>query len=244
MTLELVDYINGISSLIYVTITIIVGMRIALKYLKLGDKNFLYIGIAIMGLSEPWLPSGISFLSNLIYERGLALEIYVIIGNIFIPVTLLLWLIGFANLIIPDKKMLIGITYGIIGILFEIIFFMFLIIDPSLIGTFSEESLVRIDIEYKAFNLLYLMLVVGTILITGMLFSQKSLKSKSPEIKFKGIFLLLAPLVWGIGAIFDSAIPLNLYTLPITRILLAFSAFFYYLGFIFPSGIKKYLSKK
>jgi len=82
MTLQPIDYVNGISSLIYVAVTIVIGLIIASRYFKIKSKVYLYIGIAIMGLCEPWLPSGLSFLSNLITGSGLSLEVYVIIGNI------------------------------------------------------------------------------------------------------------------------------------------------------------------
>jgi hypothetical protein len=197
-----------------------------------------------MGLSEPWIPSGLSFLWNIIAGEGLSLEIYVIIGNVFIPLTLLFWLIGFTNLIYPEKNNVIRIIYSIIGILFEVVFFSLLIVNPSLIGMFSaESSIVHIDIEYKTFLLGYLLFVVLTILITGIIFGRKSLKTSDPEIKLKGIFLLGAPIIWSLGALLDTAITLNIITLPLTRILLAVSAFLYYLAFIMPPGIKKLLLK-
>ncbi len=245
MTLQAIDYVNGITSIIYIMINAIIGLRIVSKYFKLEDKNFIYIGLAIIGIGEPWFPSGISFLSNLITGKGLSLEVYVTIGFIFIPIIVLFWLIGITNLINPQKTKLVSIIYIIIGVLVEIIFFTFLIINPTLIGTFSAESaLVHIDIEYKTFILGYLLFVVANVLISIIIFSRKSLKSTVPEIRLKAKFILSALLLWTIGALLDTAIPLNLISLPITRILLVIAAFLNYIGFIMPQGIKKLILKE
>ncbi|TXT65550.1 MAG: conserved membrane protein of unknown function [Promethearchaeota archaeon] len=195
-------------------------------------------------MTEPWLPSGTSFLWNLFFGEGLSLEIYVIIGNVFIPASILFWLYAFTNMIYPDKRKPILILYLIIGIIFEFILFLLLFFDPTLIATFAIESaIVHIDIEYKTFILGYLLFIDTTMLVTGILFSKESLKSESREIKVKGWFLLFAFLFWCIGGLIDSAIPLNIITLPITRIMLVLSGILFYFGFILPPGIKRLIIK-
>ncbi len=244
MTLKPIDYVNGISSLIYVSITIVIGLIIILNYIKLKERTFLFIGLALIGISEPWIPSGLSFLWNIILGEGLSLEIYVIIGNIFVPISILCWLVGFTDLISPKNQKQILLIYIIIGILFEIIFFILLFVNPSLIGVFSAENvMVHIDIEYKTFILGYLLLIILTVLITGMVFARISIMTDDRIVKLKGKFLMIAVISWVIGAMLDTSIPLNLITLPITRILLIISAFLYYLGFIMPPKIKQKLLK-
>ncbi|MBD3211485.1 MAG: hypothetical protein GF311_02670 [Candidatus Lokiarchaeota archaeon] len=249
MSLQPIDYLNGISSLIYVSVSIVVGLIILAKYFKLRDINFIFVGFTWIGMSEPWIPSGISFLCNLFTQMGLSLEIYVIIGNVFIPASVLCWLFAFTSMIYPEKKKPILITYFIIGIIIEVILFYILFFEPTfistLIGTFATESqLVRIDIEYKALILAYLLFIDITMLITGILFSRESLKSESPEIKLKGWLLLLAFLFWSIGGLLDSALPLNIITLPITRLLLVLSGILFYFGFLLPPWIKRLIIKQ
>jgi len=48
-----IDFVNGISSLIYVFVSIIVGLIIFLKYFKLRDQNFIFVGLIWIGMSEP-----------------------------------------------------------------------------------------------------------------------------------------------------------------------------------------------
>lgn len=243
MTLETIDYLNGISSLIYVSFAIIIGLKIAGKYFKFGDKNYLYIGLGFFGLAEPWLPSGVSFLWNIIFNRGLTLEIYVIIGNILIPPCIVLWIVGISNLMDIERKELIRNIYIIIGIVFEVVFFMLLSEFPSLIGDFSNVT-TAIDIEYRSFILGYLLLCIATIFISAFVFARRSLKSMKPTITLRGKLILIAVSIWMLGAFMDTAIPLSLYTLPITRIMLVSASIFAYLGFIMPSIIKEKLIRE
>ena len=245
MTLQPIDYVNGISSIIYALIMTIVAIKIFLKYFKTKNNIFLFVGIAAIGLAEPWYPSSLSFLWNLIFQAGITFESYVIIGNVLIPLMLLLWVWGFTNMAYPEKKKVVGIIYACIGIAFEIAFFTFLVIDPKILGEFNTASMiVRIDIEYKGFMLGYLLFIVANILITFILFGRLSLNQMEPELRIKGKFLILAPIFWSVGAVLDTASALNPYILIITRIILVFSAFLFYFGFILPSRIKNLLIKK
>ena len=245
MTLEEIDFLNGISSLIFVVVSIVIGLTILYKYFKLGDRAFLFIGFGLMAISEPWIPSGVSFLWNLFFEKGLSLEIYVILGNIFVPLGILCWLVGFTDLIFPKQQKPILITYILIGLCFEIVFFILLFTAPALIGEFSAESLVvHIDIEYRTFILGYLLFVVATVFVTGIIFAYTSIKSKSPPIQLKGKFILTANILWSLGAILDTSIPLTIYTLPITRIFLVISALLYYMGFLTPQKITQLILKE
>ncbi|MFO8017428.1 MAG: hypothetical protein R6U96_02235 [Promethearchaeia archaeon] len=237
MVLEAVDYLNGFSSLAFVIVSFLVGLKILSKYFKYRQRSFLFVGITWIGISEPWIPSTLSFLSNLIFNTPLGLDLYVIIGNVLTPVSLVAWMIAFTDLIYKKHQAIIIGIYIIIGIAFEIIFFNLLFEDPKLIGEFSNPTS-GIDIEYKSFVMIYLLFIVLNLLITGIVFARNSLKSNQREVKIKGRFLLVAFLTWCTGAILDSSIELTFFTLPITRLLLVSSALLFYIGFILPPGIK------
>jgi len=239
MTLGPTDFLNGISSLIYVAVTILVGLTILSKYFKLDKRAFLFVGLTWIGMSEPWIPSGVSFIWNLIFQEGLPFVAYVIIGNVFAPVTIFLWMFAVTDLLYKKKQKLILAIYASIGVAFEIVFFSLLFINQDWIGVWGEGSeIIHIDIQYRAFMMVFLLWIVATFLITGIIFARNSLQSNVPEVNLKGKFLMIAFLTWCIGAILDSSIPLNLLTLPITRILLVSSALFFYIGYILPPGIK------
>lgn len=92
--------------------------------------------------------------------------------------------------------------------------------------------------------MLYAVFIVLTMLITEIIFGQSSLKSDNPEIKLKGKFLILAFVSWSIGAVLDAALPLNIMTLMLARIILILSAIEFYCGFILPNFVKRIFKKE
>ena len=70
------------------------------------------------------------------------------------------------------------------------------------------------------------------------------MKSDDPEITLKGKFFIVAFVSWAIGAVMDAALPLNIVTLTIARIILISSAIEFYIGFILPKIVKKLFLKK
>jgi len=246
MTLEIVDYINGISCLIYVVVSIIVGLKILSIYSNTENRDFIFVGITWIGMSEPTLPMAISFFWNLIFHEGLSFVPYVILGIGGVPFFIFCWMVAFTDLLYKAKQKIILMIYAITGILFEIVFFASIIINPNLIGVFegAHNQIVHLDFEYRGFTMVYILFGMATILITGILFARESLRSEIPEIKLKGKFLLSAFLAWVIGGFLDAIIPLNPITLPFIRLLFLSSALLFYIGYILPPNIRKLILKE
>jgi len=240
MALSTLSIVNGILSLIFCTIAIIVGITITSKYFTHKQRIFLFVGIAWIGLSEPWLGSSISFLLFVYTGKGLTPELYAIISMVFIPFSIILWIAAWCDLILKKNKKLLISIYMVLAIIFEIALFSLLAIDPSLIIILRDP----IDAEFKTVIMIFLLLYIFTILITGIIFAIESLKSDNPEIRLKGKLLLAAFLSWPIGAILDGVLPLNFITLTFTRILLISSAIEFYCGFLLPNWIKKVFLKQ
>jgi hypothetical protein len=78
-------------------------------------------------------------------------------------------------------------------------------------------------------------------LITGIIFAIKSMRLDDPEVQWKGRFLLLAWISFGIGAILDASLPLNALTIIIIRLILISSAIEFYFGFFLPKKISEKL---
>lgn len=122
-----------------------------------------------------------------------------------------------------------------IGITFYLMFFYYLFTDSSQIG----ELKTPVDVEYELFIILFFIIYIIFVLVIGIGFAVESLKSDNPEIKLKGKFLLIAFILFVIGAGLDSII-----TYPITRLILVASSIFFYFGFMLPRWIKELFIKQ
>lgn len=237
--MEPIEILNGIFSIIFVLVSLIVGLTIIIKYRQYKQRTLLYFGITWIGITSPWLPSSIAFLKALFTGTGLTPPIYFLIGNIAAPVILLIWILGFTDLLYRDKRKIFIIVYLIIGVLFEIYLIYFVIVDPSVIGEISGI----LDVQYKSVTLIFAMFIVLNTLIPGILIARESLKSEDREIKLKGRFLLAAFISWTIGAVMDAALQPNIITLTIARLILISSALEFYTGFLLPEKVKKIFLK-
>ena len=101
-----------------------------------------------------------------------------------------------------------------------------------------------VDGEYISFALYYFLIVLGTFLITGIIFAIRSLGAEDPAIRLKGKLLIGAFITFSIGIALDGLTPLNLITITIYRILVILGAFFFYSGFFLPSWLEKLILKK
>jgi hypothetical protein len=237
--MEPIEILNGVFSIIFVMISLIVGITIIIKYFQYKQRTLLYFGITWIGITSPWLPSTISFLKALFTGTGLTPAIYFLIGNIAAPIILVIWIVAFTDLKYKDKRKILLIIYVIIGVAFETYFIYFLISDPNVIGDLTGI----LDVRYKSITLVFAVFVVLNVLIPGILIARESLKSDDREINLKGRFLLAAFISWTIGAMMDAALEPNIITLTIARLILISSALEFYTGFLLPEKVKNIFLK-
>lgn len=234
MQIGLTEILQGSFSLIFVIISIIIGVKILIKYFEYKSNQFLLVGLTWIGLSTPWWPDSINLILILTTNSILSIEANFIIGTSTMPFFLLVWLKAFTDLVYKEKQKYILIIFLIIGIIFEIIFYYFLFTQPNLIGTFETPFQVVYGIYIEIFLVIFLLVIV----ITGILFGKQSLRSENPEIKLKGKFLIIAFILFTIGAFLDSIVP-ELFI--IARIVLDVSALSFYFGFMLPDWLKEKL---
>jgi hypothetical protein len=162
------------------------------------------------------------------------------LGNAFIPIAVICWIFAYSALIstIPKKKLLILLNV-IISISFEVYLLIYLVINPSEIGAIKDKFYSQPGLISMIFQLYAILLTI----ITGIIFSRRSIKSDDPKITLKGKFLLCAFVLFTIGAFLDAVIPLNAITLIITRLILILSAIFFFIGFLLPKKIEKLFIK-
>lgn len=241
MVITPLEILNGTLSLVCVIVSIIVGLTIISRYLKYKQVNLILVGITWIGVFSPWWPSTISFLVALITGTGLTPTMYFFIGFFASPLVITVWIVAFTSFKFKkQQKVIVGI-YLIIGIAFEIylLFTLFVAIDPEQIGTLTGVC----DTTYRGIAMYFSIFIVITMLVTGVLFGLASRKSENPEIRLKGMFLIIAFVSWVIGALLDAALPLDFISLTIARIILISSALEFYCGFLLPNIVKKIFLK-
>jgi len=251
MALELVDYLQGSFSLIFVIISLIIGITILSKYPKFKSRLYLLVGISWIGVANPWMPDSISFLMNLFVQQSLDIGWYFIIGNCFIPIALIAWLTAFTDMIYRDAQKKVLIVSIVLSIIFEIVFFILFFLDMDLIGVINPSR--PFTVEFDIFITVYLLLVILVMVITGVIFAQKSVKLEDREVRLKGKLLRAAFITFTVAAILDSLLgsifenptdPFLSVLVVVVRILLIFSALEFYGGFLLPKWMKEIFMKK
>ena len=245
MALTPLQTLNGTLTLIYVIISTVIGLKIASKYLKYKRREFVLVGLTWIILMEIYWSSAFSFVAALITGTGFDPELYFIIGNLFVPIGLFMWLMAFTDFKYRKSQKVILSIAAITGAIYYIVFFYFIFTDVSVIGKIYSP----VDAEYRGFALLYLISVLLIFLITGIMFALESLKSENSEIRLKGKFLLIAVISFAVGAGLDGLKPFLFESyleivLVITRIILLSCAIEFYLGFNPPRWVKKFLLKE
>jgi hypothetical protein len=230
MAIDTSIVINGLFSLLFVIFSVIIGLKIALKYRKYKQRTLILVGIAWITMSKPWWGSSVSFLVYLFNGVGISLFWYILITFSFISIVIIVWLVALNDLTkIKNFKIIFGafLTYAII---FEVLILYFLFTDISVLGVQVDP----VNIDLGLFLIAYLLIDLIIFIISGFHFAFRSLRSEKPDIKLKGKFLVLAFLIYLIGAALETIL-----SFPPFRLILIASAIMFYIGFMMPEAIKK-----
>ena len=238
--LDQLEMIHGTFTLIFIIISLLVGIRILLKYFSHQKKEMLTVGLSWIFLSSPWWGAGFSFLSILLVQQTLTPFMYLLLGNAFVPIAILCWIYSFTELAYPHLKKKLLILFLIIYTPYEIYVIYFLFVNPSniaeIVGTFYAQP--------KLIIMIYQVLAILVAFITGIIFSRNSMKSDDAKVALKGKILLIAFIAFTIGAFMDAVFPLTPFTLIVVRLILISSAIFYLFGFLLPDKIAELLLKE
>ncbi|MFX1567703.1 MAG: hypothetical protein ACFFCV_04965 [Promethearchaeota archaeon] len=238
MVLDLLEILHGTLTIIFVVISIILGIRIASRYRVLKKKQFLLFGIFWIGMTTPWWPNIITFIMVLVTGGTIDIAIYVVIGIAFLPITITIGLIAFLEVLAlskRNKKIFFGIDVAV-NIAYEIYFFIFLFVDLSFIASYEEIFI----LEWSIPSQIYFIFSLVVFLLVGIPFSRVSIRSEDPEIRMKGKFLLIAFISFATGTVLDFAIPSPI-TYLIARLILLSSTLEFYIGLILPKWIRRIL---
>ena len=231
----MIDYINGTFSLILVSISFIVGIILIFKYFKTKEKIFVLVGLSWIFIVEPWFPSTFAFLCFLLTNKLPPDRIYLLLGTILLPFTLLIWIYAFTEFMSIKKQKLILILLAIIGVVYEIYLMYYWISDPYIIGFITGP----VDVNYNIVVNIYLISLLILVEVTGIIFARATIRSPELETKLKGKLLLIAWLLFLCGSILDIISANSILILSIARIILIISALAFYSSFNLPNRMKK-----
>ncbi len=234
------EIVYGTFTLSFVLISILLGVIFLYKSAKLKRKDIFTLGIAWICLSSPWWGDGFSFLTVILFNSALEPFIYLALDNVFIPVAILAWMYSFTTILYPDSKKVILTIFLVFCIVYEAIIIVLLSIDLSLIGTIKETFYYQPELIPMIFQLIALTITI----VTGLMFSFKSLKIEDEILRWKARFLLVAFISFFLGALIETVIEMNALSIVFVRLILISSAIEYYLGFLLPDRIAELLTGK
>ena len=123
MILSFLELVMAIFSVVIVAIFIIVGFEVISVYKKSKERVYLLFGLTWMGIVEAWIPSAI-VLIGVLFTNSLILSptVYFLIAIVGYPITTLIWITAFTDLLYKKQQRLIQLIFGIGEIIFEIVF--------------------------------------------------------------------------------------------------------------------------
>jgi len=248
LQLEIAEYLQGGFSLAFVVISIILGTTILSKYTEFKRREFILIGLSLIGIANPWLGDAINFIL-IWFDTTLPWVTYFIIANVFLPGFVFCWLFALTEFKeFKENQKIVLSTHIILIATFEVVFFIFLAADmEGLIGDPQGPFVVYWSVFIEG----YLLISIVIVLVTGLLFARESLKSDKPELKLKGKFLITAVIIFTAAAFVDSQtatlglpIEITISIIVVVRVVLMISSILFYIGFIMPEAVKKLLLKE
>ncbi|MBN1214700.1 MAG: hypothetical protein JXA99_04585 [Candidatus Lokiarchaeota archaeon] len=233
------DLLNGTLCLIFTVISITIGLVVALKYFKIKQKSLLYFGLAFIGIASLWMAKSISVIYTLLTQENFDSILFMLIGNIFLPIAFFFWILVFAELVYKKYKRILSLCFGIYSFIIEFSIIFFIITDLNQIGLFIPP----IEVKNSLLFSIYYFSLIFLILITSIVFGKISFKSENPQIRLKGRLIMTGASLFFLGGIFEILSSIHIAIMIIGRLILIMSAISYYTGNLLPQWAKKIFLK-
>ena len=231
----------GIFTVIFITIHLLVGMKIIFKYFKHKQTFLLQIGFGWIGASTVWIGVAVDFIFVLLYDAPTPIEVHLLIIGAILPFTQLAWVAAITHLMSIKKttRHKILIVGAIIAIIFCPIYVYISLTNPSFWG----EKITPIQVKLSSFNQIHYAVEIIVFILPGLWFSKESLYSDEPEIRLKGKLLLFTFLVSIIMTLLE-LLSTNVLIYLVARIFAVFVSISFYTGFMLPNWAKNIFLKK
>ncbi len=235
--------ISGYLGIISLFVVLLISTLVLTRAIHRKNKLLYIFFIVVLLTPSPWYPSNFEFIYWLITGNTFDYHIYMLIGTIGLPIALLGWIYIYMTTLKPERTKLILTIYIIFSIFYHVYLFYFLYLAPDApVERMLGNKTGPLNMIHKGLIIIYFMVALTTATITGIHFSLVSMRSDVREVRWKGKFLLISFILFGIGAVGDGFFEVAPIHMFIFRTLLTISSVFYYVGFVMPSWMKGILS--
>ena len=245
MSLTTIELIMGIFNFMVMLVYVIVGLRIASKYIKYRQKTLIYAGVAWSSIGTVFLGFSINFIYYLFTGKLVSEVLVWILTSCFVPVglTFIYFLLADLKVNIQGFKRLIQLYSIITNIIFEIYLIYAYITDISLVGI----SIGAFDGVWQGISALWLLYAMISVVIIVLIIGIDAIKSTNAEVKLKGKFLIIAVVVFLLASILDLnylRLTDNPYIAGLAKLFMIISGLLFYCGYILPIWIKNLFIEK
>ncbi|MBD3255874.1 MAG: hypothetical protein GF383_12330 [Candidatus Lokiarchaeota archaeon] len=235
------EILRSVFTLAFVIISILMGIKMISKYFSLKNHEILTVGLTWIFLSSSWWSNAFSFLTILLFGYAFEDYLYLLLLNAFTPLAIICWIYSFSHIVYSKYKYHITILYLLVCLSFLFYVLIALSIDTTLIGARKGTF----DYSRTTIPLLFALFSLATAIVTGLIFSSKSMKSTDPIVQWKGRFLLFAILSFVGASILDTLFvgPYGIFRI-IVRLILIASGIGYYFAFFLPTRLAEILIRR
>ncbi|TFG09031.1 MAG: hypothetical protein EU539_00535 [Promethearchaeota archaeon] len=197
---------------------------------KLEAKLLAVAGVLMIFIGLFWLGPFSDFLSVLIFGKNIQpIYIYGWLSYIWVAPAIILAMYLGSELMVPEKKKIIMVFYGIIGIIFEL--FLFLDVSGTFIFSLTRPGQDTIDASFNRTSITFFIIaffLISVLIFEGIGFAIKA-RQATGDIRRKFTYLSLAFIIFVVCGALDSIISLGV-AIGIIRIVMMSFALFMYLG--------------
>ncbi len=235
MTLTDLEFLQGSITLVFVIISVTLGISIMLRYRSNKQKEFLLVGITWVFLVSGYYPDAVNFVVILVTNAQIPALLYLTLATVFYPIIHVIWIKVFTELRYKDKQKTIMALFWVESVAYEVFLTFNLVADPAAVGAHLNPFYA----SFGTFVVIYFVFSMALFLITGTSFARFYLKSTTRENRLKGYFLLAAFISFILGVFIDLIFqPVTPLSLVVARVVLVTSGLEFFIGFVMPHWIK------
>ncbi|TXT58006.1 MAG: conserved membrane protein of unknown function [Promethearchaeota archaeon] len=232
--------ILGITTLLFVIVTLIISGKMIYRGIKLELKTISYVGIEYFGVASCWFGVTFNFIIILFFNIIPPWELHFIAHGGIVSIAQIFWVFAMTELL-PIKTTqgkIIKILAIVFGLSVEILYIIIIFTNISWLGT----PVAPIQIVYGWFSYIYLMGELIVFLSFGFWFVKESLRADDTKIRLKGKFLAFSFVIFTLASILEVFFQ-EIWIFVFARITVTCSAFFFYIGFLLPKKIENIFIK-